>query len=153
MDRNINNYRVLINPRGVFSCFSFCLDSAIHNAWQLHRKNGGCLDYLDFRRYVTTYYLRSNAEAPSPRGRKSAEPVAKRSKRVNDSIRYDGINHWLVDTDSDHDALCVTDAQERCAQNVKWAFARNAFTSSTKDNDRNSKNIGLLDTCILADII
>uniref|UniRef100_A0A915CMA8 Histone H2A/H2B/H3 domain-containing protein n=1 Tax=Ditylenchus dipsaci TaxID=166011 RepID=A0A915CMA8_9BILA len=61
---------------------------------------GGIMGYLEFRRYVTTSYLRSNAVPPYLAGRKSSEPKAKRSKRVTDAVRYDGFNHWMVDADS-----------------------------------------------------
>uniref|UniRef100_A0A914EFN9 Phorbol-ester/DAG-type domain-containing protein n=1 Tax=Acrobeloides nanus TaxID=290746 RepID=A0A914EFN9_9BILA len=53
------------------------------------------MDYLEFRRYVKTSYLRSNAEPPSLVGRISNEPLVKRSKRVSDSVRYDCVNRWI----------------------------------------------------------
>jgi hypothetical protein len=117
MDQNINNYRVSIkSKKWWYSCFAFAIDTACHNAWQLYRKSDqGKLDYLGFRRYVTTSYLRTNAANPSSTGRRSSEPIAKRSKRVNDSVRYDGYNHWMVHTDSrPRCAVCDARARFRC---------------------------------------
>jgi hypothetical protein len=59
MDKNVNNYRVSIrSKKWWFCCFLFCLDTAIHNAWQLGRRWNPQMDYLQFRRFVTTTYLR-----------------------------------------------------------------------------------------------
>ena len=116
MEEDYSSENLFKSKKWWFSCFAFAIDTACHNAWQLHRKlDQGKLDYLGFRRYVTTSYLRTNAVNPSPSGRRSSEPIAKRSKRVNDSMRYDGYNHWMVDTDSrPRCGLCDGRARNRC---------------------------------------
>lgn len=61
MDGNIDKYRVCIkSKRWWWVLFTFCLDTAVHNAWQKHREYASentKLDYLHFRRIIVQAYL------------------------------------------------------------------------------------------------
>ncbi|VEN42899.1 unnamed protein product, partial [Callosobruchus maculatus] len=59
MDQNVNNYRINIrSKKWWWTLFVFCLDTAMHNAWQFYRRQNGCekVDFLKFRREITNLY-------------------------------------------------------------------------------------------------
>lgn len=89
-DQNIGLYRVSIRgKKWYFPLVAHCIDLAIQNAWHLHRKSGGEMDQLTFRRRVATALLSQNKKPASySRGRPSAFE--------NLDARYDRQDHWVV---------------------------------------------------------
>ncbi|CAG4962968.1 unnamed protein product [Parnassius apollo] len=71
-----------------FSLFCHTLDIAVHNAWQLYKRDGGEHDHLTFRRLLAKglleSYKKSDNRGPCPTGRSHLE-----------SSRYDGVDHLV----------------------------------------------------------
>lgn len=116
MDQNVNNYRVNIrSKKWWWTLFVFCLDSAMHNAWQFYRRQNGCekVDFLKFRREVTNLYLKKYGQPPASGGRpKTSKPLL---DRVHDQLRYDGLNHWLVSAPKQNRcAICQKNTTKMC---------------------------------------
>lgn len=88
-DQNIGLYRTSIRgKKWYFSLFCHTLDMALHNAWQLYKRDGGEYDHLAFRRSLAKglleSYKRSDKRGPCPTGRSHRE-----------SSRYDGVDHLV----------------------------------------------------------
>lgn len=123
LDENLEAYRIGIGgKKWWWNVWTWLLDTAVHNAWQLHRlhrmkpaENGASdadegneeedaddeegreqehMSQLDFRRYIVQSYLRGHGQPPAKRGPKGHKAL---SSRVTDEVRYDGLNHWIVD--------------------------------------------------------
>ncbi|XP_065355426.1 piggyBac transposable element-derived protein 3-like [Calliphora vicina] len=94
MDQNVNAYR--IGARGKkwwFSIFTWLVDVSIQNAWILHRKAGGSMSQLSFRRSIATRYCKSYGSNKPPQ---SYRRLATDEQEY--STRYDGVNHFVVET-------------------------------------------------------
>ncbi|KAF2888104.1 hypothetical protein ILUMI_18069 [Ignelater luminosus] len=89
MNENIDKYRVCIkSKRWWWVLFTFCLDTAVHNAWQLHRKytsENTKLDYLHFRRIVVQAYLQLYGTSAVGGGRPKTPKAI--GSRVPDAVR------------------------------------------------------------------
>lgn len=114
MDENIAKMRV--NVRGkkwYWQLFSFPLNCSINNAWQLHRwarrSKADQLDLLGFTRHICLAYLQKYSQKGSP-GR-PVRLVKSVDKRVTDFVRFDGVNHFIIQNDK----------QSRCGQCKKNA--------------------------------
>ena len=71
MGQNVNNYRIGIRGKKWWWClFTWLLDVAIQNAWQLARLRGNNVDQLSFRREVAMSYLLRFQEPASAPGKK-----------------------------------------------------------------------------------
>lgn len=122
MDENIDNYRVAIrSKKWWWAVFAFCLDTSIHNAWQLYRKGAGKkLDYLYFRREIVQTYLQKYGTPRVGGGR----PVTHKTlpSRVPEQVRFDRMNHWIVPAEKQNRcAVCKknsTRACEKCRVNL-----------------------------------
>ena len=89
-DENISLYRVSIRgKKWYFPLISHCLDMAEHNAWQLHRCNGGKLDHLAFRRAVAVGILETFKKS-TKRG------PSKFSANLHEYSKFDGIDHLVL---------------------------------------------------------
>ena len=116
MDQNIENLRIGIrSKKWWWPVFSFCLESAMHNAWQLYRRShqNKEMDYLSFRRNVVQIYLQKYGTPPSTGGRpKTSKPL---QSRVFDQIRYDRTDHWIVQAQKQNRcALCQKNTTKMC---------------------------------------
>lgn len=88
MDENINMYRIHIRgKKWYWSLITWMLDTCVHNAWQLHRKNDK-IPQLEFRREIVLSYLKSYGIAAKGGGRPSTSKLA-------DTGRLDGLNHYV----------------------------------------------------------
>lgn len=89
-DQNISLYRTSIRGKKWYtSLLAHCMDMALQNAWHLHRKQGGNLDQLAFRRVVATSLLTANRKQPSyQKGRQSS--------LLENESRYDRLDHFVV---------------------------------------------------------
>lgn len=67
MDENFARYRVLIRPKKWWwTILIFCIDTATHNGWQVHRQyvdESAKMDYLQLRRSIVQIYLRKYGTA------------------------------------------------------------------------------------------
>lgn len=91
MDENVSLYRISIHGKKWWSCiFTWMIDVAIQNAWQLHRIAHPEMPQLDFRRELALYYCRHYGVPPKSTGNR------KRKMEGDDyaSIRYDNLSHW-----------------------------------------------------------
>lgn len=92
LDQNINHLRIRIGGKKWYHCIiTWLLDTAVQNAWQLHRKSGGNLSALAFRREIVCVLLRSTADLRNrtPSGGRVSTPG-------EEDIRFDGIGHFVV---------------------------------------------------------
>jgi len=101
LDQNLAAY--MVNHRSKkwwWPVFRFCVDVAVNNAFQLYRvqarsAHSNTLDFLGFRRsIVDTYYKRYRVQHEIER----MFPAARSSedKRVQQCIRYDHFDHWII---------------------------------------------------------
>lgn len=91
MDQNISLYRIGIHGKKWWSCiFTWMIDVAIQNAWQLHRVAHPEKPQLDFRREIVLFYCRHHGVASKSTGN--------RKRKILDedptSSRFDNISHW-----------------------------------------------------------
>lgn len=91
MDQNVSLYRIGIHGKKWWSTiFTWMIDVAIENAWQLHRVANPEMRQLDFRREITLYYCRHYGVPPKSTGNRSS----KKSENDLKCARFDNINHW-----------------------------------------------------------
>ncbi|XP_025407097.1 piggyBac transposable element-derived protein 3-like [Sipha flava] len=88
MDENVNRYRIGLRGKKWWWClFTWLIDVSIQNAWILHKKSGGNLSQLEFRRDIVKTYLITYSNLPKRPG-----PSAK----IPDAARYDGRDHLII---------------------------------------------------------
>ncbi|GBP05528.1 PiggyBac transposable element-derived protein 3 [Eumeta japonica] len=86
MDENVNMYRIHIRgKKWYWSLITWMLDTCVHNAWQLHKKNDK-IPQLEFRKEIVLTYLKSYGIAAKGGARPSTFKLA-------DTERFDGLNH------------------------------------------------------------
>jgi Transposase IS4 len=90
-DQNTNHLRISIGgKKWYWPVTTWLLDTAMSNAWQLHKKSGGGLTLLEFKREVVCSILRG---AAATRGQQlSPGPTG---SRPGGDVRYDGIGHYV----------------------------------------------------------
>ncbi len=96
-DQNNNHLRVAIGgKKWYWSVVTWLLDTAVHNIWQLHRKAGGEMSLLDFKRELVCTILRGAAATRSRHssGSSSSGPIGRRPG--DGDIRYDKLSHFIV---------------------------------------------------------
>jgi hypothetical protein len=108
-DQNISLYRVSIRgKKWYFPLFAQCVNMAIHNAWQLHRLQGGKMNQLEFRRSIAGNMLETNK-------RDAKRGPSKRNSHENANSRFDGLNHIILYQESQHRCgECHKKVQFRC---------------------------------------
>lgn len=83
MDQNVAEYRIGVRgKKWYWSIATWIIDVSIHIAWQVHRKSGGKLPQLNFRRKIAQHYLTSYGVPPKGPG------------RVADSVTIEGSSHY-----------------------------------------------------------
>ena len=103
-DQNQNHTRITIGgKKWYWSIITWLIDAAVQNAWQLHRKAGGSLSLLDFKREYVCVALR---DAGDTRSRNSSGTVGRLSRFGDDEIRFDGLHHYVI---------VKKDERKRCA--------------------------------------
>ena len=91
MDQNVSTYR--INVRGkkwYYPIFSWTIDVAVQNAWLIHRKSGGIMSLLQFRRTITVGYLTKFGQKPKAAGRPSTQ-----ENSIGSVVRFDQTGHFV----------------------------------------------------------
>lgn len=93
-DQNISLYRIsLRGKKWYFPLISHCIDMCVQNAWQLHKKEGGNFDQLNFRRRIAILLLTQNKkEYTFQQGHSS-----KNSPQME--LRYDRLDHIVSPQD------------------------------------------------------
>lgn len=89
-DQNISLYRVGIRgKKWYFPLISHCIDMAIQNSWHIHKKSGGTLDQLAFRRALAKTILMQNKK---PYTYQIGRPI-------QNTLRYDRLDHYVIPQD------------------------------------------------------
>ena len=90
-DQNNNHLRIAVGgKKWYWPVTTWLLDTAVSNAWQLHRKSGGTMTMLEFKREIVCTILREAAATRTKR--KQTGPVG---ARPGDGVRYDMIAHYV----------------------------------------------------------
>lgn len=89
-DQNISLYRTGIRgKKWYYPLISHCVYMAVHNAWQIHKHNGGTLNQLSFRRSIaSTLLVQNKRDSVYQRGHPSLS--------LNNDLRYDRLDHWVI---------------------------------------------------------
>ena len=99
MDQSINCYKPSIrNRKWYFPIFTFVLMTSLYNGWKLKRRFDNLPNepFLEFIRYIVKTYLIVYKTARKKGRRTNAMYASLRvPKRVADSVRYDGVNHFM----------------------------------------------------------
>lgn len=96
-DQNIGLYRTGIRGKKWYCPLIMqVLDAAEHNAWQLHRRQGGKLDHLGFRRNVAISLLQLYG---SNRNNALTKRISKPSPLENVESRFDRLDHYVTEQD------------------------------------------------------
>ena len=102
MDQNINKYRISVkSKKWWWSLFTWMLDMAVHNAWQLSKGQGSALTQLQFRREIAVCYLHQFGILPKGKGRKSTTLPAQ------DFVRYDNLGHLVEPVQDNKKRRCA----------------------------------------------
>lgn len=92
MDQNVNNHRIGYRGKKWWSSiFTWFIDVAVNNAWQLQRSTKN-VTQLEFKREIATFYCKHYGTPPGQTG-------PKRQRREDDitrNIRYDEKNHLVA---------------------------------------------------------
>ena len=89
MDQNINDYRIEIRgKKWWWSLFTWMLDAAIQNAWQIARLRGKPIEQIAFRRELAMAYLYKYQVEPKAPGRRKLSAPGK------DEMKYDNTSHF-----------------------------------------------------------
>lgn len=90
MDQNVNNYRIGIRGKKWWWClFTWFVDVAVQNAWQLARLRGTNIDQLSFRREIAMSYLLRFQEPATGYGKKNMDAHGAMD------ARYDNVGHHV----------------------------------------------------------
>ena len=82
------------------------IDVTEQNAWLSHKKCGGKLTQFEFEKQIAQIYLTRFGTVSEGAGRTPSHPT-KGEKRVLDDIHFDGIQHYLVDTQENKRMRCA----------------------------------------------
>lgn len=109
-DENISLYRVSIRGKKWYMpLISQGIDMAVHNAWQIHKYNGGNMDHLTFRRQIAIALLQQNKKF------RISFSMGRPAQSENSGIRYDRFDHWVLPQDKQTKCRhCHTKTTTRC---------------------------------------
>lgn len=134
MDENINRHRIAIRgKKWWWPIFTWLLDVAVQNAWQIHRSAGSTFTALQFRRELARFYLMSYGCPPKGAGRPSSSKQSSSGTRLSESIRFDGRDHYVIQNEGNK--------RRRCASDTCMSVVRTACTKC---------NVGLCIPCFLS---
>ena len=84
--------------------FTWLIDATLNNAWHLYKKSGRKMTKLEFKREIVLTYL---TRYKTPKSTAGARGSAKLSSRVVHDIRYDRMDHFLVETNGKKRRRCA----------------------------------------------
>ena len=117
MDQQLANYRPFVqNRKWYWPFFSFSLGVALYDSWLLYRQLEEDCSYLDHLRAIARAYLHQYTFGKRivKQLRQSSFHNSRVSKRVEDSVRYDGLNHLIGESTKTRCALCSKTVQKKC---------------------------------------
>ena len=82
------------------------IDVTKQNAWLLHKKSGWGLAQFEFKEQIAQTHLTRFGTPPKGAGRPPSYST-KGDKRVLEDIRFDGIEHYLVETQDNKRRRCA----------------------------------------------
>jgi hypothetical protein len=93
-DQNNNHLRIAVGgKKWYWPVVTWLLDTGMHNAWQLHRKGGGNMKLLNFKREVVCSILRKAASTRSRNSSGKSGPIGVRPG--DEEVRYDNTGHYI----------------------------------------------------------
>lgn len=148
LDQNVNNHRIGYRGKKWWSSiFTWLIDAAVNNAWQLYRGSKN-MPQLDFKREIATYYCKHYGTLPAPSGPKRQ----RREDALTINIRYDDMKHFVVPITSRR--RC---ANESCKSSVRTicqkcdvglclpCFADYHTRPTTPSSERSRSNTPIID--------
>lgn len=112
-DQNVNKHRISFRGKKWWWCiFTWLVDATVQNAWLLHKKSGGKLMQCAFKEQLAETYLKRYGVPPKGKGRPPSY-LGQEDKRVLDDIRYDGMEHYLVETPGKKRRRCAGDGCQK----------------------------------------
>ena len=120
MDQNLGYYRPTMRIRKWFwPIVIFCLQTSMHNAWQLYRKSAAPmqLDQLGFIRQVAcAMIVKYRTRQPVPTAGLSGRPKKDESRWPSD-VRYDNTGHFIVPAPRQRRcSLCKKNTTKMCSK-------------------------------------
>ena len=121
MGQNVNKYRISIHQKKTYwHVFTWLLDVAVQNAWNLFREAGGDISLLRFRREIAMHHLKAFGTAALPRG--------PRQSRVAEGARFEGRDHWPKILDGTSRKRCSDQQCPKRDQQNRGPLSRYACT-------------------------
>lgn len=94
----MNKYRIAVREEKWYWCiFTWLVDVTVQNAWLLHKKCWGSLTPFEFKEHIAETYLTQYGMSTKGPGRPRS-CSGRGDTRVLQEVRYDGIEHDLVQT-------------------------------------------------------
>jgi len=91
-DQNLNHLRISVGgKKWYWQIITWLLDASMQNAWQLHKKAGGSLTALEFRREVVCYLLMEAAAVS-----RNNSGSGRQTRPGEADLRYDNVGHYPV---------------------------------------------------------
>lgn len=109
LDRFLSTYRPRIKcKKWWWPFFTNTLNMAVVAAWRIHRELKGEMSQLTFLRHITTALMKTEIE-------KNTNPSTGPYGPVNSSVRFDGINHFIVRADKQSRCkICKKNTRMKC---------------------------------------
>lgn len=102
LDQNLSLHRIAYRGKKWWSSiFTWLLDACIQNAWQLYRKDQP-ISQLEFRRQLAVYYCKHYGIPPKSPGPAPFHRYAYQPGRVEHTLRYDQVGHFVVPSNRRH---------------------------------------------------
>lgn len=117
MDEDISRHRIGIHgKKWYWPLLTWLIDAAVNNAWVLYKSSGRPTTNLNFRRHIVQTYLKRYGTPPKGAGRKAISKHSASRKRVSDDIRYDKLEHYVMEVPNKKRKRC---AGEKCDSVVR----------------------------------
>ena len=101
-NQNVNHYRISVRgKKWWWSIFTWLLDCAVHNAWQIARLRGDDITHVDFRSQLAMGYIDKFGVPPKSSGRRQPSNFQ--------DARYDGMNHLVMKVEEGKKRRCGGD--------------------------------------------
>ena len=109
---------------------TWLLDTALQNSWQLHKKAGGQMSMLVFKRDVVCTMLRQGATVRSRNssGGPRTGPIGARPG--DDDLRYDQLSHYIEKRAPPRKMCAMEGCNSRCVTYCEKSTELSALTIS-----------------------
>lgn len=119
LDQNLAQYRIAYRGKKWWSSiFTWLIDACIQNAWQLYRKGQPTMTQLEFRKQLAVYYCKYYGTQAKTSGPMTSHRYAQQPGRVEHTLRYDQIGHFVVPSNRRHCAgdQCKVNGRTACVK-------------------------------------